>query len=259
MHYVTEPLGARLRHDGPVGGALLLPEGKRALSWSDDRTLRLWNLEKGQLVGAPLTGHENAVGGALLLEDGNRALSWSSDRTFRLWDLGMGQSVGAALTGHEDMVDGVLLLPDAKQALSWSWDRTLRLFDLKRGQQVGDPLITGHGLWVIGALVLPGGKQALSWSGDGTVRLWDLSTSKEVARFYAEGRVQTLVERGTNRFFAGDGTDRVYLRLLPGTCQQLILASSMGVFAEQADREHGRMMLPVSAHVPAGSLAFRRV
>jgi WD40 repeat protein len=32
-------------HEGSVSGALLLPDGRRALSWSDDRTLRLWDLE----------------------------------------------------------------------------------------------------------------------------------------------------------------------------------------------------------------------
>ena len=30
-------------HDDPVIGALLLPDGRRALSWSEDRTLRLWD------------------------------------------------------------------------------------------------------------------------------------------------------------------------------------------------------------------------
>jgi len=30
--------------DGPVIDTLLLPDGRRALSWSEDRTLRLWEL-----------------------------------------------------------------------------------------------------------------------------------------------------------------------------------------------------------------------
>ncbi|MGI9449795.1 MAG: hypothetical protein ACR2QH_03995, partial [Geminicoccaceae bacterium] len=35
-------------HSGWVIGALLLEDGKRALSWADDGTLRLWDLDKGQ-------------------------------------------------------------------------------------------------------------------------------------------------------------------------------------------------------------------
>ncbi len=32
-----------MRHDGRVNGALLMPDG-RILSWSEDNTLRLWNV-----------------------------------------------------------------------------------------------------------------------------------------------------------------------------------------------------------------------
>ncbi len=73
-----------LGHEDAIAGALLLPDG-RALSWSWDHTLRLWDLESGQ-PSAVLEGHTREVRGALLLPDG-RALSWSADNTLRLWDL----------------------------------------------------------------------------------------------------------------------------------------------------------------------------
>jgi WD40 repeat protein len=97
--------------------ALLLPDGKRALSWSHDSALRLWDLETGRQVGAALTGHEDRVIGALLLPEGKRALSWSEDGTLRLWDLEAGKQLGEPLTGHQNWVIGALLLPDGKRAL----------------------------------------------------------------------------------------------------------------------------------------------
>ncbi|MBY3333960.1 hypothetical protein HFN98_25555 [Rhizobium laguerreae] len=33
-----------MQHDASVNGALLTPDGSRALSRSDDETLRLWNI-----------------------------------------------------------------------------------------------------------------------------------------------------------------------------------------------------------------------
>jgi WD40 repeat protein len=202
---LNEPLTG---HDDWVTGALLLPEGKRALSRSVDGTLRLWQLDTGQQIGPALIGHGDAVYGALLLPDGKRALSWSRDGTLRLWNLEAGQQVAPTLAGHKDAVHGALPLPDGKRALSWSDDGTLRQWDLETGQQAGAAL-TGHDDRITGVVLL-GKNQALSWSDDWTLRLWDLSISSELARFYAEGRIECLIDCGNNRFFAGDGTGRVY-------------------------------------------------
>ena len=67
-------------HDTPVYGALLLPDARRVLSWSDDDTLRLWDLQTG--AARTLEGHNDHVHGALLLPDERRVLSWSKDKTF---------------------------------------------------------------------------------------------------------------------------------------------------------------------------------
>ncbi|MBY3213462.1 WD40 repeat domain-containing protein [Rhizobium laguerreae] len=80
-----------MQHDGPVGGALLAPDGSRALSWSDDETLRLWDLASGQQMG-PAMQHDASVNGALLTPDGSRALSRSDDETLRLWNIGWPKS-----------------------------------------------------------------------------------------------------------------------------------------------------------------------
>jgi len=55
----------------------------RRVSWAQDNTLRLWDLETG--TAQTFEGHNGSVYGALLLPDGRRALSWSKDNTLRLW------------------------------------------------------------------------------------------------------------------------------------------------------------------------------
>ena len=53
--------------------------GKRILSWSDDKTLRLWDAATGAAIGEPMR-HEDGVNGAVYSPDGKRILSWSETR-----------------------------------------------------------------------------------------------------------------------------------------------------------------------------------
>jgi WD40 repeat protein len=167
-------------HEHLVNGALLLPDGKRAVSWAGDG-MRRWDLETGQRVGEPLTGHTNGVRGALLWADGTHAMSWGNGGTLPWWDLEADQQVGKPLSGHTSGVRGALLRPDGRHAMSWGDDGTLRRWDLEAGQQVGKPL-AGHRGYVSGALLLPDGRHVLSWSEDGTLQQWDLETGQQVGK-----------------------------------------------------------------------------
>jgi WD40 repeat protein len=149
---------------------VLLDDGVRALSWSEDRTLRLWDLESG--VSRVLEGHNDWVYGAVLLDEDMRALSWSRDHTLRLWELKSGAS--RVLEGHSDYVTGAVLV-NGRRVLSWSYDHTLRLWDLENGTS---RTLKGHSDWVLGATLLPDGAHALSWSHDHTLRLWDLASGE---------------------------------------------------------------------------------
>ena len=174
----SRPGGAELRtlsgHTGSVTGTAILSDGRRALSWSSDHSLKLWDLEAGQLI-HDLQGHQDSVQGAMLLPDGHHALSWSPDQTLKLWKLEGGELL-RDLQGHQDTVLGAVLLDDGRSALSWSSDQTLRLWDLEAGQLRHD--LQGHQKPVSGAALLDNGRHALSWSDDGALKLWDLDAGQ---------------------------------------------------------------------------------
>ncbi|TBB38567.1 TIR domain-containing protein [Rhizobium ruizarguesonis] len=166
----------KYQDEAPILGVLLTSDGTRALSWSADKTLRLWNLATGQQIGLAMQ-HDDAVYGALLMPDGARVLSWSADKTLRLWNLTTGQQIGPAMQ-HDDAVYGALLMPDGARVLSWSADKTLRLWNLTTGQQIGPAM--QHDDAVYGALLMPDGARVLSWSADKTLRLWNLTTGQQI-------------------------------------------------------------------------------
>jgi WD40 repeat protein len=77
------------------------------VSGSADNTVRVWDLETLQPVGAPLEGHSSYVNSVAVGQRQGRAVivSGSKDSTVRVWDLETVQPVGAAqLEGDAESV-----------------------------------------------------------------------------------------------------------------------------------------------------------
>ena len=168
-------------HIGSVNCVAITPDGKNAVSASEDRTLRLWDLQSGECL-RTFKGHTNSVRALAITPDGVHALSASLDGTLRLWDLQSGECL-RTFKGHTDFVAGVAITPDGKRALSASGDMTLRLWDLRSGKSLRT--FKGHTDFVAGVAITPDGKRALSASadGDGTLRLWDLQSGENLRTF----------------------------------------------------------------------------
>ena len=74
-------------HGGAVTTVAVSPDGHRIVSGSQDRSVRLWDVETGQQIGQPLEGHADHVNSVSFSPDGRRIVSGSKDQTVRLWDI----------------------------------------------------------------------------------------------------------------------------------------------------------------------------
>lgn len=167
-------------HDLSVVGTLLSADESKVLTWSNDGTLRVWDVATGRPLTPPMQ-HEKQVVGAALSRDGTRILSWSEDNTLRVWDFATGTPVGEPMV-HGDRIMAASFDRDDHRVLSASWDRSLRLWEATSGKQLKT---LGEGSPYMGAVYLDDFTHILAWTmnmdnQNGVVRLLDAETGDPI-------------------------------------------------------------------------------
>lgn len=212
-------------HAGDVCSVFLSNDGRRILSASQDKTLRLWQLDTGRSLRC-CEGHTDWVRAAALLPDGRRALSVSWDKTLRLWDLASGRCVRVT-PAHAKYINCLAVGADGQRALTGSWDGTLKLWDVASGDCLRT--LSGHESHVNSVAISPDGSRAVSGSEDKTVRLWDLAAGRALRTCEGHGDwVNAVAMTSDARWLLSGGKDWS-LRLwdsATGRCQQVLKGHS---------------------------------
>ena len=174
---LTPPGGPLIRtfegHTNSVKAVAVTPDGKHAISGSDDNTLKVWDIESGEEL-QRLEGHTRLINAVAVTPDGKRVISGSDDNTLKVWDLKNGELLWT-LKGHTDLVITVAVMPDSRSAISASHDHTLKVWDLKSGELLRTLKDDGT---VHAVAVMPDGRSAISASYENTLKVWDLKSGK---------------------------------------------------------------------------------
>ncbi|KAF9059433.1 WD40-repeat-containing domain protein [Rhodocollybia butyracea] len=191
---ITTPMGTN------AYSAAFTPNGKQIVVGYNDSLLRIWDVQTGALVSAPMDGHSGAVLSVSVSPDGMRIASGSNDKTIRVWDAY--QELSAALkvdaqyigandqgtvqmhhsryTGHTNTVHCVAFSPKGDHIASGSWDNTVCVWDACTGTIFTGPL-HGHKDVVLCIAFSPNGEHIVSGSRDTTIRGWNVQNSTMVA------------------------------------------------------------------------------
>src|SRR5205823_1548047 len=100
------------RFEGHSRGTVLAlafsPDGRRALSGSIDKTMRLWEVETGkELRRFPELGDAGWFISVAFSRDGRRALTGHGDNHVRLWDVETGREL-RRFVGHTQRIEGAV-------------------------------------------------------------------------------------------------------------------------------------------------------
>jgi len=157
--------------------AFFTEDGRRFVTGSWDQTLRIWDMQKGALVGGPFDAHTDSVSTVAVSPDDRRiASAGQRERSILIWDVESKQMVLNPLR-HADMVKSSCFSPDGKRLASGSLDGKVCLWDAQTGAFL--VALEGHRDWVGCVAFSPDGLKLASGSSD-AICVWRTDNSERL-------------------------------------------------------------------------------
>ena len=148
------------------------PDGKYIASGSDDKTVKIWEVETGREL-RTLRGHSYDVNSVCYSPDGKYTASSSWD-SIKLWEVATGECI-KTLSGNGGAYS-LCYSPDSRYVASGSWDKTIKLWDVASGECI--KAFAGHTDRINSVCYSPNGKYIVSGSEDKTIKLWEVATGE---------------------------------------------------------------------------------
>jgi len=180
-------------HMALINDIAFTPDGKQLVSASNDKTIRVWDLETGETVrtirGEIAPGNPGKIFAMALSPDGRwlAAGGWSeTTHPIRLYDFQSGELV-ALLTGHDNVVSDLAFSPDGTHLISGSMDTTAIIWDTGSLSGAGvarravKHRLRGHRRDIYAVGFTPDGERAVTGSLDNDLRLWRVGDGEQLA------------------------------------------------------------------------------
>jgi WD40 repeat protein len=161
-----EPL-RKFPHQDDVFSVVFSVDGRRVVTASFDRTVRVWDVEKGSSLG--ILHHGDRVLLTRLSPDGSLVATASLTEA-RLWDPTKNIPVGAPMR-HGGEIRLLQFNSEGSRLLSAGDDQTVRVWDTRDGLPAWEPL--PHDARITVAMFTPNGEAVVTACNDGTTRLWE--------------------------------------------------------------------------------------
>ena len=145
------------------------PDGKKIVSGSDDKTIKIWNANTGQCL-KTLEGHSYFVNSVAFSPDGKKIVSGSYGGTIKIWNANTGKCL-KTLNGHTYSVESVAYSPDGRKIISGSRDKTIKIWDANTGQCL--QTLWGHTGSVESVAYSLDGTKIISGSLDKNIKIWN--------------------------------------------------------------------------------------
>ncbi|XP_029018925.1 apoptotic protease-activating factor 1 isoform X2 [Betta splendens] len=166
------------------------PTSSRLLSWSFDGTVKVWDMENGEML-QDMEAHQGAVLACHVSPDGHFFATASADKTAKLWLCESWQFV-QALSGHQGCVRSCRFSWDSRRLATGDDNGEIRIWSVEGGSLLKicarngkDGMDSLHGGWVTDLQFSP--DDSLLVSTGGYIKWWDVEKGEALQTFYPKG------------------------------------------------------------------------
>ena len=193
-------------HDAGISNMALAPDGRTLATVSMDKTVRLWDLERGEQ--RVWRGETYSSWGVAFTPDGRRLVTCSEERNLRIWDVATGESRTVA---NPEPFGPIAMAPDGR-TVALAGSSGVHLWSIGDDPPVYRAL-PRQSDYVINVGFSPDGAHVATVNAGGAVRVWDLASSKARPLLGHQGRGTNLAYARGGALLAtsgDDGTVRVW-------------------------------------------------
>lgn len=163
-------------HSDTVLGLTFSPDGRILASSAADKTIRLLDLRRGELIRS-LEGHTHHVLSIAWQDDGQTIASASADQTVKLWNVETGEQ-RRTISGFSKEITAIAFIEATNQVALACADGQVRLYDSSNGKSLRSFNASGDFLYTLS--VTPDGTNLVSAGQSGKVRFWSVKDGKLV-------------------------------------------------------------------------------
>lgn len=209
-------LGVLRGHVSNVKAIAFDPMGHRLVTVSNDKTVRLWDVERVALC-AILSGHNSATCCAAFSSDGRLVASGDDSGVVKLWEVAPNSCFTHVMTPGCP-VNSIAYSPDGSLLATVGGDKgpqgeqsaNVQLWDARTFQSKTS--FAGHTETVSAVAFSPDGSRLATSSFDGTIRIWNLFNGEQVGLLDLGARVNRLDFSRDGRWLVS-GSDDAFVRL----------------------------------------------